>query len=226
MEQRHISIATLVAVLLVGLVAAYGAFRPGPAISGFAPQGVSNFDMIHLAAPTAVGTATPALLVNQAGVSQVGSFQDGGTELLGIRNGGGVVVSAATAVATAQPALQVDSSGGVSNLFEVRDSATPVYQIHDGGNVTGKVLRYATAGQQMVVGTSTGVTETVVANHGLTTVTFALCTLGEDVDTDADDPVVCTASVAANVVTIKLWEDDWSAAGTAATVHWLVVGTP
>ena len=138
---------------------------------------------------------------------------------------GALELSAPTAIATATPVLSIDSLG-VSNLFEVRDAATPVFQVHDGGNVTGKVMRYATAGQQMVVGTSTGVTETVVANHGLTTVTFALCTLGEDVDTDAGDPVVCTVSVSTNVVTLKLWEDDWSAAGTAATVHWLVVGTP
>lgn len=178
------------------------------------------------AGPTALPTGTPGFVADNAGVSQVASFRDGGTELLGVRNGGGVIVAAATAVATGQPALQVDSSGGLSNIFEIRDSATPVFAVEDGGSVTGLVVRYASAGQQMVVGTSSGVTETVVAAHGLTTVTFALCTLGEDVDTDAGDPVVCTAAVSANVVTLSLWEDDWSAAGTAAEVHWLVIGTP
>jgi len=48
---------------------------------------------------------------------------------------GGVRVVAPTAVGTATPALVVDSQGGVSNLFEVRDSATPVYSIADGGGV-------------------------------------------------------------------------------------------
>lgn len=126
---------------------------------------------------------------------------------------------------TATPVFMADQSG-TGRIMELRDSLTPVFSVNDAGTVDGLVVRYATAGQQMVVGTSTGVTETVVAAHGLTTVTFALCTLGEDVDTDAGDPVVCTAGVSANVVTLSLWEDDWSAAGTAAIVHWLVVGTP
>jgi len=46
-----------------------------------------------------------------------------------------VEVAGPTSVATSQPVLQVDSAG-VSNLLEIRDAATPVYQVHDGGNVT------------------------------------------------------------------------------------------
>lgn len=42
------------------------------------------------------------------------------------------VVSASTAVATATPAFLVDSLG-VSNIFEVRDAATPVFAIRNGG---------------------------------------------------------------------------------------------
>jgi len=87
---------------------------------------------LAVSAPTAIATATPALLVNNLGVSQLASIQDGGTEVLGIRNGGGVVVSAPTAIATAQPALVVNSDG-LSRLVEVQDAATAVFAINDSG---------------------------------------------------------------------------------------------
>lgn len=45
---------------------------------------------------------------------------------------GAAVVSAPTAIATATPALVVDSAG-VSNILEVRDAATPVFAIRNGG---------------------------------------------------------------------------------------------
>ena len=43
--------------------------------------------------------------------------------------------AAPTAIGTATPALMADSLG-VSNLFEIRDAATPVFTVADGGNVT------------------------------------------------------------------------------------------
>ena len=47
----------------------------------------------------------------------------------------GLQVAAPTVIATATPALMVDSLG-VSNHFEVRDAATPVFTVGDGGAVT------------------------------------------------------------------------------------------
>lgn len=52
----------------------------------------------------------------------------------GVTNLSGLDVAAPTVVATAIPAAVVDSLG-VSNLFEVRDAATPVWAINDGGAV-------------------------------------------------------------------------------------------
>ncbi len=51
------------------------------------------------------------------------------------------VVSAPTAIATATPAVVINSLG-VSNLFEVRDAATPVFAINNGGtaNLLGNQL--------------------------------------------------------------------------------------
>lgn len=88
---------------------------------------------VAIAGPTAIATATPALYVNNLGVSQPLSINDGGTELLGVINGGGIVIAAPTAIATGVPVVVIDSSGGLSNLFEIRDSATPVVQVNDGG---------------------------------------------------------------------------------------------
>jgi len=85
---------------------------------------------------------------------------------------------------------------------------------------------YASSGQQIVYGTST-ITGTAVAAHGLTTVTFAQCTLGEDPETGAGDAAFCTVTVAANVVTVKAWQDDFTAATEAdVVVLWLVIGAP
>jgi hypothetical protein len=87
-------------------------------------------------------------------------------------------------------------------------------------------LGYGTTGYQAVYG-SDDITGTATAAHGLTTVTFAVCTLGQDPDTDAGDAIACTVEISANVVTLKAWEDDWSAAEeTDVLVHWLVIGVP
>jgi hypothetical protein len=101
---------------------------------------------LYLNAGTAVATATPALLVNSAAVGNLVEFRDGGSSVFAINNGGAIVaagpqtlsnylaVSAPTAQATAIPALSVDSLG-VSVLFEVRDAATPVLAVNNGGTV-------------------------------------------------------------------------------------------
>jgi hypothetical protein len=86
---------------------------------------------------------------------------------------------------------------------------------------------YASDGEQLVVGT-TSITGTATAAHGLTTVTFCLCSLGSDPDDDAGDVAMCTTAVSANVCTLKTWQDDFVTAATEIDipVHWLVVGTP
>jgi hypothetical protein len=85
---------------------------------------------------------------------------------------------------------------------------------------------YASSGQQLVYGTDT-ITGTATPAHGLTTVTFCLCSLGSDPDDDAGDAAMCTTAVSSNVCTLKTWQDDFVTAATEADipVHWLVVGT-
>jgi hypothetical protein len=87
---------------------------------------------------------------------------------------------------------------------------------------------FASSGQQFVF-SSSSITGTAVAAHGLTTVTYALCTIGEDPIAGANGhSAICSVTVAANVVTVKAWKDDLvtAATETGLTVYWLVVGTP
>lgn len=180
----------------------------------------------QFSAPTAVATATPALLVNNAGVSKIADFQDGGTSQLEVLDGGGVQVAAPTAVATAQPALQVDSAG-VSNILEIRDAATPVFAVNNGGDVVGNLLQYGSSGEKAVASTES-ITGTATVAHGLTTVTWALCVLGEDPTSGAGDAAHVSVAISANVVTAKVWQDDFVTAATETdvAVHCLVIGTP
>ncbi len=77
---------------------------------------------------------------------------------------------------------------------------------------------------QLVTGTD-DITATLQIDHGLTTVTWALCSLGQDATANA---ATCSASVATNDVTVKIWKADGFTAGsdTDVTTHWLVIGAP
>lgn len=100
-----------------------------------------------------------------------------------------------------------------------------------GGNLTlssaNYPLEFASAGSEAIYGTAT-ITGTATAAHGFTTVTFALCTLGEDPESGAGDGAMCTVSISANVVTLDIWQDDFVSAATETDVviHWLVIGVP
>jgi hypothetical protein len=91
---------------------------------------------LAITVPTAEATAISGLDVTQNGVGEVAEFNDGATELLAIRNGGGVVVTGPTAVATAQPVLVVDNQSSVANSFEVRVAATPQVAVSSAGAST------------------------------------------------------------------------------------------
>ena len=127
---------------------------------------------------------------------------------------------------------------GADLYFYSDGHATQVAHI-DGatGNITGEgtfqygaddlyPVGFASSGQQAVYGTST-ITGTEVAAHGLTTVTFALCTLGEVAETGAGDAAAVSLAISSNVVTLATWQDDFTAATeTDVVVHWLVIGAP
>lgn len=108
--------------------------------------------LVVIEAPTAVGTATPVMVIDNNG-AVANSFEvrknatpvfyvdvDGNVTYTGMTSAGGLIsaavgVAAPTAVGTATPAFYADSLG-VSNLFEVRDAATPVASWANGGAFT------------------------------------------------------------------------------------------
>jgi len=116
-----------------------------------ASGGQSGLENLVVSAPTAIGTATPAALINSAGgVSNLLEVRDSSTPVFTINDGGAWLTTGAgthssgqtvndwmkvavpTDIATATPGVVIDSAG-VSNILEVRDVATPVFAIRDGG---------------------------------------------------------------------------------------------
>jgi len=120
-----------------------------------------------------------------------------------------------------RPGQQGITGSGVTN-FSALDVAGA---INYGANDLYPV-GFASDGQQAIYGTDS-ITTSATASHGLTTVTFCLCTLGEDAGTGAGDAASCSVAVATNTCTIKLWQDDGTAATEAdVAIQWLVIGAP
>lgn len=135
--------------------------------SGFTSAGGLSSNAGAFAAPTAVGTATPALYVDNAGVSNLFEVRKVGTPVLqvlsdgsmsatgawssGQTNNNWVKVSAPTTVATATPAMVIDSTAAGSALLEIRDSATPVARFTNGGGFMFTGLLTGTAGGAVTV---------------------------------------------------------------------------
>ena len=89
-------------------------------------------------------------------------------------------------------------------------------------------IGYTSAGQQLVYGTES-ITGTVEVTTGLTTVTWALCTIGEDPASGAADHLAnCTVAISSNTVEVQVCENDQITESTEVGVvaHWLAVGTP
>lgn len=132
--------------------------------------GVVNAE-VAVIAPTAAGTATPAMVVDSLGAGNVLlDIRDSATPVFSINNGGGwtstgagahasgqtvnswAKVAAPTAIATATPAMVVDSLG-VSTILEVRDAATPVFTVRNGGEaVAANGLTITTGGLTVTAG--------------------------------------------------------------------------
>lgn len=112
------------------------------------------------------------------------------------------------------------------------DDATITDDLDVGGSITFQTANLypmgsSTDNREIVWGTAT-FTGTQVVTTGLTAVTWAMCTMGEDPTAGAGDAAYCTVAVAGNAVTVKAWQDDFVTAATEASVdvHWLAIGTP
>ena len=86
---------------------------------------------------------------------------------------------------------------------------------------------YDTSGEQFLFVTQDLTQSEVIVTTGLSTITYALCTLCED-PAAATDAAFCTVSISTNVVTGKIWQADGSTASGEidVCVNALIVGTP
>lgn len=178
-------------------------------------------------------------------VSNAGNVLASGTaDIRGnVSDGGGVFTVADNVAVTGQAdAIQLTVTGFTTQtnslLVLEQTGGTDVVTVSNAGNVDAAgtlqygannlyPVGYGASGQQLVYGTAT-ITGTAVIAHGLTTVTFCQATLGEDPTAGAGEAAHVTVTVAANVCTAKVWQDDFVTAATEANVvvHWLVIGAP
>lgn len=113
-----------------------------------------------------------------------------------------------------------ESLEGITNFDDLQvDSITLAGGIYP--------LGFGTDGQQAVA-VSQDITTSETITHGLTTVTWAICSMAEDPAAAAGAGAHCTVDVTANVVTAKVWQDDFVTAATEVdvAVNVLVIGTP
>lgn len=166
---------------------------------------------VTLTGPTAAATATPAVVVNNLGAAN-NSFEvrDASTPVFvvgqaGVGNitgamtmSGGAVVTGPTAAATASPGMYVDNLGAANVSFEVRDAATPVFQVLNGGNVAagaiyGKAPVLAKDASYAVLTTDTG---SIIKASGAITMTLPAAVVGLNyciVNYTGDDQVIAFA---------------------------------
>jgi len=126
--------------------------------------------------------------------------------------------------------LRGDVSDGGGN-FTIADNAVITGTL----DVAGASLQYGpnnlyplgvdTSGFEVEWGVDT-ITGTLAVTHGLTSPVIAICTLVADPGTGAGDGAFCTATVSGATVTIKVWQDDFTAATVGWAINWVVIGTP
>lgn len=126
---------------------------------------------------------------------------------------------------TATPQILVKPTGGNVALEVQNANGTPVYQVSSAGDVAGNVLKYATPSTQIVCSTQT-ITDTANVSHGLTTASYALCSLNQTI---TGDSAACNATVTGGVtVTVKVRNSAATPAANSAgaSINWCVIGTP
>jgi len=140
-------------LLVVALLFAQGCNGcAGPEVSQQALAGdVSNFSGLHVAVPTAVATATPGLMVDSSGVSNIFEVRDAATPVFAINDGGAVVQTGDLAL-TGDVAL----TGGL-DLSGLLQTSFADLTVSDGDTITPTVTTYA-------LDTSGAVTVTLAAS--------------------------------------------------------------
>lgn len=150
--RSKIFVSVAIVLAFIGAVAGVGALlAPVPAGVIVSPQGVSNFDSIHLS--DTGGTATPVFLANQSGTGKILELQDAGTPVYSVNDGGGVsqtgdqtltgdfslagnaIVAGPTVATTATPMASLNTAADAPDLLVISKDATPVVFVHNSGQV-------------------------------------------------------------------------------------------
>ena len=115
--------------------------------------GVTNFDSIHLS--DSGGTATPVLLVNQTGTGKVAEFQDGGTPVVSINNGGGLALDTGGLTITAGAFVLGQQSETVTATWSIAPTSPYVVMTsnteYTSSTTVAIITTTATAGQVLVL---------------------------------------------------------------------------
>lgn len=149
------------------------------------------------------------------------------------------VVTGPTAAATATPAAIVNNTGAANVSFEVRDSATPVFQVLNGGSVAANAV-YAYAPVAAKTGNytvTTADTGTVIKSSGSITMTIPgavaglnYCIVNYDggdltIDfTDATDVALNEVNAPGDRVT-NTTAFDWICLTAIDTTNWMTLGS-
>ena len=146
-----------------------------------------------------------------------------------------VVLLAITALASCDTLIPQGVMGaGVTNLtnlelagtLDVGGNTDLVGTLNYGANNL-YLIGHSASGEQFFFGVQ-NITTSETVTHGLTTVTYALCTMAEDPTSGVGDAVFCTVAVSGNAVTLKTWQDDYVTGATEidVAVMYLIIGTP
>lgn len=108
--------------------------------------------------------------------------------------------------------------------LSVGGNATIAGTLNLTGNFTGNVLQYPTPGQRERCGTQS-ITSTSTLAHGMSTPTYVLLSMGQDVTADGGR---VTYTNSAGVVTVKGWSNGAgpTPVTTPISISWCVIGSP
>jgi len=167
MKQRSkLGVTILVLVALVAMISCKSAFQQQSL-----PGDITNFSGIHVAAPTAIGSATPALMVDSDGLSVLFEVRDAATPVVSVDDGGVLDMKAHAVTNIGAAGTDFDSSGGLALASDLDiagllqpsfadltvsdgDTITPtvtVYSLDTSGAVTITLAASADEGQLLVL---------------------------------------------------------------------------
>ena len=140
--------------------------------------------------------------------------------------------AATVASASMAGALAADSGTFTGTVSAADLTASDDLVVGDDATITGTLtfgannlypLGFGTDGYQIVLGSST-VTTTTVITHGLTTPLYGFCTMSGSL-TDNEEQK-CSLGISGADVTVYVWKEDGTAGNSGVDVFWQVFGTP